>query len=55
MKKKIKDIFGNESPEILVVDNISAKATADQVSQLTDGKVDAAGFMRLIKDSIETL
>ena len=28
MKKKIKDIFGNESPEILVVDNISAKATA---------------------------
>ena len=34
---------------------ISAKATADQVSQLTDGKVDAAGFMRLIKDSIETL
>ena len=33
---------------------ISAKATADQVSQLTDGKVDAAGFMRLIKDSIET-
>ena len=34
---------------------ILAKATADQVSQLTDGKVDAAGFMRLIKDSIETL
>ena len=34
---------------------ISAKATADQVSQLTDGKDDAAGFMRLIKDSIETL
>ena len=34
---------------------ISAKATADQVSQLTDGKVDAAGFMRLIKDSIQTL
>ena len=34
---------------------ISANATADQVSQLTDGKVDAAGFMRLIKDSIETL
>ena len=34
---------------------ISAKATADQVSQLTDGKVDEAGFMRLIKDSIETL
>ncbi|GIS53459.1 hypothetical protein Ct9H90mP29_05010 [bacterium] len=28
MEKKIKGIFGNESPEILVVDNISAKATA---------------------------
>ena len=34
---------------------IAAKATADQVSQLADGKVDAAGFMRLIKDSIQTL
>ena len=34
---------------------ITAKATADQVSQLTDGKIDAAGFMRLIKDSIQTL
>ncbi|GIS57077.1 MAG: hypothetical protein CM1200mP1_10150 [Candidatus Neomarinimicrobiota bacterium] len=34
---------------------IAAKATADQVSQLADGKIDAAGFMRLIKDSIQTL
>ena len=34
---------------------ISARATADQVRQLTDGKVDTAGFMRLIKNSIQTL
>ena len=34
---------------------ITAKATADQIRQLTDGKVDTAGFMRLIKDSIQTL
>ena len=34
---------------------ITAKATADQVRQLTDGKIDTAGFMRLIKNSIETL
>ena len=34
---------------------ITAKATAEQVRQLTDGKIDTAGFMRLIKNSIETL
>ena len=34
---------------------ITAKATADQISQLSDGKVDTAAFMRLIKDSIQTL
>ena len=34
---------------------ITAKATADQIRQLSDGKVDTAGFMRLIKDSIQTL
>ena len=34
---------------------ITAKATAGQVRQLTDGKIDTAGFMRLIKNSIETL
>ena len=34
---------------------ISAKATADQIRQLSDGKVDTAAFMRLIKDSIQTL
>ena len=34
---------------------ISAKATADHVRQLTDGKIDTAGFMRLIKNSIQTL
>ena len=28
IKRKIEGVFGNESPEILVVDNISAKATA---------------------------
>lgn len=28
MKKKVRSIFGDESPEVLVVDNISAKATA---------------------------
>ena len=34
---------------------ITAKATTAQIRQLTDGKVDTAGFMRLIKDSIQTL
>jgi len=34
---------------------ITAKATAEQVRRLTDGKIDTAGFMRLIKDSIQTL
>ncbi len=34
---------------------ITAKATAAQIRQLADGKVDTAGFMRLIKDSIQTL
>ena len=32
-----------------------SKATAEKVRQLTDGKIDTAGFMRLIKNSIETL
>ena len=34
---------------------ITAKATAGQIRQLTDGKSDSAGFMRLIKNSIQTL
>ena len=34
---------------------ITANATADQIRQLSDGKVDTAAFMRLIKDSIQTL
>ena len=34
---------------------ITAKATADQIRQLSEGKVDTAAFMRLIKDSIQTL
>ena len=34
---------------------ITAKATAGQIRQLTDGKIDTAGFMRLIKNSIQTL
>ena len=34
---------------------ISAKATAEQVRQLSNGTVDTAGFMRLIKNSIQTL
>ena len=34
---------------------ITAKATPDQIRQLSDGKVDTAAFMRLIKDSIQTL
>ncbi|MEA1882701.1 MAG: hypothetical protein U9N31_09920 [Candidatus Marinimicrobia bacterium] len=34
---------------------ITAKATAEQIRQLTDGKIDSAGFIRLIKDSIQTL
>ena len=34
---------------------ITAKATADQIRQLTEGKIDSAGFVRLIKDSIQTL
>ena len=34
---------------------ITAKATAGQIRQLTDGKIDSAGFMRLIKNSIQTL
>jgi len=34
---------------------ITAQASAEHVRQLTDGKIDTAGFMRLIKDSIQTL
>lgn len=34
---------------------ISASATAKQVVQLADGKIDSAEFMRLIKNSIVTL
>mgnify|MGYP006084933981 CR=1 FL=1 len=34
---------------------ITAKATAAQIRQLSDGKVDTAAFMRLIKDSLQTL
>lgn len=34
---------------------ITAKATADQIRQLSDGKIDTAAFMRLIKNSIITL
>ena len=34
---------------------ITAKATAGQIRQLTDGKIDSAGFMRLIKNSNQTL
>ena len=34
---------------------ITAKATAGQIRQLTEGKIDSSGFMRLIKDSIQTL
>jgi len=34
---------------------ITAKATAGQIRQLTKGKIDSAGFMRLIKNSIQTL
>ena len=34
---------------------ITAKATAGQIRQLTDGKIDSAGFVRLIKNSIQTL
>ena len=34
---------------------ITAKATADQIRQLTEGKIDSAAFVRLIKDSIQTL
>ena len=34
---------------------ITAKANAGQIRQLTDGKIDSAGFMRLIKNSIQTL
>ncbi|MFL3026628.1 MAG: hypothetical protein ACJZZ8_03970 [Candidatus Neomarinimicrobiota bacterium] len=34
---------------------ISAKATPEQLKQLANGKIDTAGFMRLIKNSIQTL
>ncbi len=34
---------------------ITAKATVDHIRQLSSGKVDTAGFMRLIKNSIQTL
>ena len=34
---------------------ITAKANAGHVQQLTDGKIDTAEFMRLIKDSIQTI
>ena len=34
---------------------ITAKATVDDIRQLSSGKVDTAGFMRLIKNSIQTL
>lgn len=34
---------------------ISASATAEQTVQLTDGKIDSAEFMRLIKNSMVTL
>lgn len=34
---------------------ISASATAEQVVQLADGKIDSAEFMRLIKNSMVTL
>ena len=34
---------------------ISAKATPDQMKKLAEGKIDTASFMRLIKNSIQTL
>ena len=34
---------------------ITTKATAGQIRQLTEGKIDSSGFVRLIKDSIQTL
>tara|TARA_Y100001960_G_C14701371_1_gene841818 strand:- start:559 stop:1023 length:465 start_codon:yes stop_codon:yes gene_type:complete len=34
---------------------ITAKATPKQIKDLADGKIDTAGFMRLIKNSIQTL
>ena len=34
---------------------ITAKATVNDIRQLSSGKVDTAGFMRLIKNSIQTL
>tara|TARA_B100001250_G_C19266821_1_gene557347 strand:- start:36 stop:494 length:459 start_codon:yes stop_codon:yes gene_type:complete len=37
------------------VSSISAMATNEQVIKLAEGKVDTAGFMRLIKNSIQTL
>ena len=37
------------------ISSISAMANNEQIIKLTDGKVDTAGFMRLIKSSIQTL
>jgi hypothetical protein len=34
---------------------ISASATAEQVVELADGKIDSAEFVRLIKNSMVTL
>ena len=34
---------------------ISAKASPDQIKKLSQGQLDPASFMRLIKDSIQTL
>ena len=60
-KKSFKPVIPNDT-EVTVITTlsrdgmvISAKAKPEQLKQLAEGKIDTAGFMRLIKNSIQTL
>ena len=60
-KQSYKPVIPNDT-EVTVITTlsrdgivISAKAKPDQLKQLAEGKIDTAGFMRIIKNSIQTL
>tara|TARA_Y100000748_G_scaffold235290_1_gene199281 strand:- start:1523 stop:1987 length:465 start_codon:yes stop_codon:yes gene_type:complete len=60
-KQNFKPVIPNDT-EVTVITTISrdgmvisARAKPDQLRQLAEGKIDTAGFMRLIKNSIQTL
>ena len=60
-KQNFKPVIPNDT-EVTVITTlsrdgmvISAKAKPEQLKQLVEGKIDTAGFMRLIKNSIQTL